>query len=313
MLEIVILGTGSGIPTKKRNHPAIWLRYNGHSFLWDCGEGTQRQMMIAKLSFMKIKRIFITHWHADHWAGLIGLIQTMNLEKRSDTLYIYGPDAKRFVFNILDLDYWGPRFKVVAIDVPYEGKKETRLFATKDFELFSIPVEHTIPAVAYCFKERDRWNVDIEKAKKLYGLSQSPLIGKLKKQGEIVFKGHKIRLKDVAILKKGIKFVYSGDTLACKNLEILSKNANVLICDATFEVERESRMHSGAKEAAELAKKAGIKQLILTHFSRRYMDVKPLLEEAKKIFQNTKIAEDFMKIILKAGQKQPRITNIQTL
>ena len=82
MLEIVFLGTGSGIPTKRRNHSAIWLGYENESMLWDCGEGTQRQILHAKVNFMKIDRIFITHWHADHWAGLIGLIQTMNMEKR---------------------------------------------------------------------------------------------------------------------------------------------------------------------------------------------------------------------------------------
>jgi ribonuclease Z len=299
MLEIVILGTGSGIPTKRRNHPAIWLRHEGHSFLWDCGEGTQRQLMSARLSFMKVDRIFITHWHADHWAGLLGLLQTMNLEKRKKSLQIYAPDAERFVSDILDLDYWGPRFKVLAANVPYEGSSETKLFSTKDFEISSIPVEHTVPAVAYCFKEKDRWNVDIEKMRKLYGLGQSPLVGKLKKRKEIVFKGQKIRMKDVGILKKGVKVVYSGDTIACRNLERLSKGADVLICDATFEAERESRMHSGAKEAAQIAKKTGVKQLVLTHFSRRYTSVKPLLEEAKKIFPNTAAAEDFMKIELK--------------
>ena len=113
MLEIVFLGTGSGIPSKRRNHAAIWLRYEGETLLWDCGEGTQRQLLKAGINFMKIDRIFITHWHADHWAGLIGLIQTMNLEKRRKALHIYGPDAERFVGDILDLDYWGPRFRVV--------------------------------------------------------------------------------------------------------------------------------------------------------------------------------------------------------
>jgi len=299
MLEIVFLGTGSGIPSKRRNHAAIWLRYEGDSFLWDCGEGTQRQILQAKINFMKIDRIFITHWHADHWAGLISLIQTMNLEKRKKTLYIYGPEAERFVSDILDLDYWGPRFRVVAVNVPFEGNEITTLLKTKNYYISSTPVKHTVPAVAYCFKERDSWNVDLKNRGKKYGLRQGPLIGKLKKKGELIFKGKRIRLEDVGIIKKGNKVVYSGDTKTCDNLLKLSRDADVLIHDATFIDEKENRMHTGAKDAARMAKKAGVKKLILTHFSRRYVDVRPLEEEAKKLFENTTVAEDFMKITLK--------------
>jgi ribonuclease Z len=298
MLEIIFLGTVSGIPTKKRNHAAIWLSYEGENFLWDCGEGTQKQMMNARVSFMKINRIFITHWHADHWAGLIGLIQTMNLEKRRSPLYIYGPEAERFVGDILDLDYWGSRFKIIPINLLFEGDEITPILETKNFTIYSTPVEHTVPAVAYCFKEKDSWNVDLNKAKK-YGLRQGPIIGKLKRMGKIMFKGKIISLKSVGVLKKGVKLVYSGDTKYCKNLLNISMDADILIHDATFMDERKNRMHTGAKEAAEIAKKCNVKRLVLTHFSRRYQDIKPLKDEAKKIFHNTTIAEDFMRINLK--------------
>jgi ribonuclease Z len=300
MLEIVFLGTGSGIPSKRRNHAAIWLRYEGESMLWDCGEGTQRQLLKAGLNFMRIDRIFITHWHADHWAGLIGLIQTMNLERRRRALHIYGPDAERFVSDILDLDYWGPRFKIIPRTVPSEGDEITTLFKTRDFEVSSTPVNHTVPAVAYCFKERDRVNVDLKKAGR-FGLKQGPLIGKLKQRGEIEYKGKKVKLTDISDVSKGIKVVYSGDTKSCKTLESISDNADVLIHDATFVEEKENRMHTGAKEAARVAKKAKVNKLVLTHFSRRYQDTKELEREAKKSFQNTVIAEDFMRLNLKTG------------
>ena len=299
MLEVVFLGTGSGIPSKRRNLASIWLRYEDSCFLWDCAEGTQRQLMTAKLSFMKVDRIFITHWHADHWAGLIGLMMTMNMERRKKPLHIYGPEAERFVSDILDLGYWGPRYEVVPHNVPFEGSDITVLHKAKSFEISSIPVRHTVPSVAYCFKERDTWNVDIKKAEKLYGLKQSPLVGKLKKLGKVTFKGKTIRLEDVGILKKGVKAVYTGDTKPCRNLEKISQGATLLIHDATFETEREGRMHAGAKEAAQLAKKAGVEKLVLTHFSRRYVSVKPLLEEAKKVFPDTAASEDFMRISLK--------------
>lgn len=301
-LEVAILGTGSGIPTKKRNHPAVWLRYQGNYFLWDCGEGTQRQLFSAGLSFMKVDRVFITHWHADHWAGLLGLLQTMNLERRDRKLEIFGPDAERFVSNILDMDYWGPNFPVEPINVPHEGSDIHQVLETEDFEILSAPVEHTVPAVACLFREKDRWNVDIEKAEKKYGLEEGPLVGKLKERGKIKFKGKEITLRDVGEKRKGVKLAYSGDTVVCKGLKKLAQGADVLIQDATFEEEKENRMHSGAKEAAELAQKAGVKKLILTHFSRRYTDVKPLLKEAKKKFKNTVAAKDFMRFRVKSSE-----------
>ncbi|MBU0530162.1 MAG: ribonuclease Z [Candidatus Aenigmatarchaeota archaeon] len=301
MIELVFLGTGSAIPTKRRNTSAIWLRYEGESFLWDCGEGTQKQLMTAKLNFMKISRIFITHWHADHWAGLLGLMQTMSLEKRKQPLYIYGPEAERFVGDLLDLDYWGPSFKVIPKKVPYEGKDETVIYETPQFYISSTPVNHTVPAVGYAIKVKDVWNVDIKKANK-YGLKQGPLVGKLKEKGEIEFKGKTITMKDVGVMKRGEKLVYSGDTRKCDALISLAKDADVLIHDSTFLENREDRMHTGVKEAVEAAKKSNSKMLVLTHFSRRYTDLKPLEKEAKSLFKNTRIAEDFMRMKIKGHE-----------
>jgi len=299
MLEIVFLGTGSGIPDKRRNHASIWLQYEEEAMLWDCGEGTQRQLMEAKKSFMKIDHIFITHWHADHWVGLIGLMQTMNLEHRKKPLWIYGPEAERFVSDILDLDYWGPRFEIKAVNVPFEGDEPEVIYHTKRFDILSIPVKHTVPSVSYAFKEHDYWNVDIKKAEKRYGLKQSPMVGILKKKGQIKLKGKIIKLRDVGILRPGIKAVYSGDTKYCKNLVTLSKGVDLLIHDATFAENKETRMHSGVRDAAEVARKAKVKKLILTHFSRRYRHVTELEKDAKKVFKNTVAAHDFMKIQLK--------------
>jgi len=299
MLEIVFLGTGSGIPDKRRNHASIWLQYDEEAMLWDCGEGTQKQLMQAKKSFMKVDRIFITHWHADHWAGLIGLMQTMNLERRKKTLWIYGPEAERFVSDILDLDYWGPRFEIKAVNVPFEGDESKVVYHNKRFDVLSIPVKHTVPSVAYAFREHDYWNVDIKKAEKKYGLKQSPMVGILKKKGQITLKGKKIALKDVGILRPGIKAVYSGDTKYTKNLITISKGADLLIHDATFAEDKEGRMHSGVRDAAEVARRAKVKKLVLTHFSRRYRQTSELEKEAKKVFKNTVAAYDFMKIELK--------------
>ncbi len=300
MLEITFLGTGSGPPTKNRNHAAIFLHYDKHNLLFDCGEGTQRQMIIARgISFMKIDHIFITHWHADHWVGLIGLLYTMNLEGRKRTLYIHGPDAERFIGDILDLDYWGTGFRVIPKNVPFEGNREVKVLETKDFGITAIPTKHSVPSVAYCFRERDKVNVDIKKAEKLFGLKQGRLVGKLKEKGSIEFKGKRIRIEDVGIRKPGVKMVYTGDTEPCKNVVNISKEADLLIHDATFVETKEEMMHSGAKEAAQLAKEAKVKTLILTHFSRRYTNLKEIEDEARKIFKNSFASKDFMKVLVR--------------
>jgi ribonuclease Z len=264
--------------------------------LFDCGEGTQMQIVKARLNFMKIDCIFITHWHADHWAGLVGLIQTMNMEGRKRPLYIYGPEADRFVRDILDLGYWSVGFDVIPREVSYEGDDITSVMKTDTFEITSVPVCHSVPAVSYCFKVNDVVNVDIKKAERLYGLKQGPAVGKLKKNGEIVYKGKKITLKDVGYTKKGAKLVYSGDTSPCEGIVKLAKDADLLIHEATFSEDIEDRRHSGANEAARIAKKACVKKLVMTHFSRRYTDTKELEDAARKVFRNTVAAKDFMKM-----------------
>jgi len=305
MIVITFLGTVSGIPSKDRNHPAIVLEYfyyRKDTLLFDCGEGTQKQLMKAGISFMDISKIFITHWHADHFSGLIPLLQTMNLEKRKSELTIFAPEASRFVQGILNLGYFGLRFPVKAIDVPFEGINATKIYETKLYEVLSIPVLHTVPSVAFAFKEKDVWRIDEEKLKEL-GLKKGKWLKELKEKGEAFYNGRKVRIEDVARLQKGLKVVYSGDTKPCENLVELSKDADLLIHDATFLEEDEDvqKYHSSVKDAARIAKKANVKKLILTHISRRYQkeDVERLLNEAKEVFDNVEVAYDLMKIVLK--------------
>ena len=220
MITITFLGTVSGIPTLNRNHPAIVMEYYSYYrdvFLFDCGEGTQKQLMKSGISFMQIKKIFITHWHADHFAGLIPMIQTMNLEKRKEPLEIYGPEAERFVSNILDLGYLGMRFQIKAFNLKFEGNEVSKIVETDDYEVLSVPAYHTVPAVAFCFKEKDKWNIDEDKLKK-YDINRGPWLKKLKADGEFEWKGKTIRMEDVGYVKPGLKVVYSGDTKPHKNI-----------------------------------------------------------------------------------------------
>ncbi len=301
MIEITFLGTVSGIPSKNRNHPAIILEYFGEgkdTLLFDCGEGTQKQLMLAGISFMDINKIFISHWHADHFAGLIPLIQTMNLEKRTKELKIFGPEAEKFVSDIIDLGYFGLRVPVEAINIPFEGDEINLVDETEDYQLFSIPAYHTVPTVAYCFKEKDKWSIDLKKLKQLE-LKRGVWLKKLKKFGKADFKGKEIKIEQVANCKPGLKVVYSGDTRPCENIVKISKDADLLIHDGTFLEEEEGKAHADVKQAAKIAEKSKVKQLILTHISRRYTEPKELEEEAKKVFKNSKVAYDFLKVKLK--------------
>jgi ribonuclease Z len=301
MIVVTFLGTVSGIPSKERSHPAIVLEYFGEkkdTILFDCGEGTQKQLMLSGISFMDISKIFITHWHADHFAGLIGLIQTMNLEKRKEELKIFGPEAEKFVSDIVDLGYFGLRFPITATNVPFEGEEIVKIDEAEDYEIYSVPVLHTVPAVAYSFQEKDKWSIDVEKLKKL-GLKRGSWLRKLKKYGKVRIKGMEVKLEEVARIKKGLKVVYTGDTKPCDNVIRIARNSDLLIHDSTFLEEEEGKAHADVKQAAQVAKAAEVKELILTHISRRYKDASILEKEARKVFPNTRVAYDFMRIKLK--------------
>ena len=303
MIKITFLGTVSGIPSKTRKHPAIALEYfgeNKETLLFDCGEGTQSQLQKAGISFMDIDKIFISHWHADHFAGLIPLLATINLEKRTKDLQIFAPEAERFIAHILDLGYFGNRFPIVATNVPFEGSTVHEINSGEEYKVFSIPVLHTVPAVAFCFKENDKSNIDLKLLKKLE-LKRGPWLKELKKNGFSEVKGMKVNLEDVAKITKGLKVVYTGDTKPNENVVKISENADVLIHDATFleADEVKGKAHADVKQAATIAKKAKVKQLILTNISRRYKDPSEIEKTAKKVFKNSKVAYDFMEVNIK--------------
>ncbi len=301
-IEVTFLGTTAAIPTKFRNHASVYLRYQSENeffYLFDCGEGTQRQIFSAGLNFMRINDIFISHWHADHFAGLLGLMQTMNMEDRTKDLNIYGPEAGKFLPTLLSLGYSSKNFKVHYHNVEFEGTEMSKLVETNEFTIASIPMKHSIPAVAYAFAEKDRVKIDKAKAKRLGLPPKGRIYAQIKDKGSAVFKGTKINLEDIALVEKGKKVVYSGDTLINSNIKTLAEGADLLIHDATFlEKDREKdQKHASIEEVLVLAREINIKQLILTHISRRYQDMNEL-KEVINDFPNAKIAKDFMKITL---------------
>jgi ribonuclease Z len=296
-INITFLGTGAAVPTLKRRHAAILFHYGADCFLFDCGEGTQLQLEKVKTSPMKISKMFITHWHADHFSGILPMIESLHLSRRKEPLEVYGPEASRFVDAIVELSYWGIGFEVRAKDVN-EDEVVEKILSNERYDIYSIRVEHSVPTVGYCFKEKDHWNIDVKKAKK-FGLAGKQL-KVIKNEGKIKVGKKTVLLEQIAKKKEGRKVVYSGDTVPCKQLFEMAKGADILIHDGTFiELPDAERPHSSALDVARMAKKYKIKKLILTHISRRYRTSKEVLDAVKPIFKNVVVAEDLMKITLK--------------
>ncbi len=300
-IEVTFLGTTAAIPTKYRNHAAVYVRYQSEQeyvCLFDCGEGTQRQIFSAGLNFMRINDIFITHWHADHFAGLLGIMETMNLEDRTKPLTIYAPEAEKFVPMILEIGYSAKNFRIVPRNVEFEGNRIENLLETPEFVIQAAPMKHGIPAVAYAFVEKDRVKIDKAKAKNLGLPATGPVYKKIKSSGSATFHGKEIKLEDIAIVERGKKAVYSGDTLPNKNMVALADNSDLLIHDSTFLVEMgEGYKHATFDDVMKLAQQTKSKNVVLTHMSRRYQDLDELKEKIKN-YSNVKIARDFMKIVV---------------
>ncbi|MFH0836855.1 MAG: ribonuclease Z [Candidatus Aenigmatarchaeota archaeon] len=300
-IEVTFLGTTAGIPTKYRNHAALYVRYQAereYVCLFDCGEGTQKQIFSAGLNFMRVSDIFITHWHADHFAGLLGMMETMNLEKRQEPLNIYGPEASRFVPILLSLGYGSKQFPIKAINVEHEGTEIQTLVDSDEFSIQAMPMKHGVPAVAYAIVEKDRIKIDKEKAIAMGLPATGPLYKILKEKGIAVFKDKEILVEDVSFFEPGKKVVYSGDTKPNKNMVEFAKNAALLIHDSTFFSHGDFVWkHAVVDEVVKIAEQAHVKKLILTHISRRYADINELEKKAKE-FPNTEIAKDFMRVVV---------------
>lgn len=289
-IEITFLGTGAAIPTTKRNHAAILMKYGQEYMLFDCGEGTQLQLQKAKVSPLKISKIFITHWHADHFAGLLPLMETLHLEKRKESLEIYGPDASRFVDALTELSYWGIGFDIKTKDVSANKK----IFENNLFEIITVKTKHSIPCVGFLFKEKDHVHIDIKKANK-FGLKGKQL-SEIKEKGKIKINNKSIKFDQITKITLGRKIIYSGDTMISKDLFKAAKGIDLLIHDGTFIDKNEEREHASVKDVAKEAKRAGVKKLILTHISKRYKTSKEIEDAVKSIFKNTIIAKDLMKV-----------------
>ena len=296
-LFIYFLGTGGSWPTVQRNVSATAIKRGGEIILFDCGEGTQRQFQKSKLSYMQISKIFITHYHGDHFLGLPGFIQTLQLNDRQRPLHIYGPEGtEKIVDEIIHLGYFKPSYEIIAHDLK-AGEK----IKFGGYSIETAKACHNVFSLAYSLKESKRpGKFNKEKAIEL-GIPEGPMFRRLQ-HGESIEINGKIIAPSMVLgePRAGRKITISGDTTPCNNIIKLAYGSDVLIHEATFDSNlKDISMeygHTTASQAAEIAKKANVEKLFLTHISPRYFNAKELEEEAQKIFKNSFVPKDFQEI-----------------
>ena len=299
-MELIFLGTGGSMPTKYRGLPSVVIRRGPELLMFDCGEATQRQMSAAKIGFNKKMNIFISHMHGDHVLGLPGLFQSMSFLGREKKIEIFGPDGiAEFIEGVNNTVKFNQRFELkVHTIVP--GK----ILDAPEYTVIADYLEHGIECLGFTLIEKEKpGRFDPEKARELQ-IPEGPLWKKLQAGGTIIIGEREFCPKDVlGQPRSGSKITYITDTRPCDSGLELSKNATVLIHDSTFDNSKSDKAkecgHSTAQEAAKVAKKAKVQGLVLFHISAMYEDASHLLDEARKIFKNTSLAHDLMKIPIK--------------
>lgn len=300
MFRAVILGSGASLPTLRRQAPAAALQRKGEIFLLDCGEGTQLQWRRAGLRFGKLRAILVSHLHGDHLNGLVGFLQTLSLADRVDPLTVYGPPALR--------DYLRAMRRHIGLRLAYplqvEDCIEGRLARGDGYELLCAALDHGPPTYGFALAEDPKpGRFDVETARRL-GIPEGPLFGRLQRGEEITTPaGQQVRPDQVlGPARPGRRVAYCVDTRPCRGAVDLARDADLFICESTFaeELAEEARRrgHATARQAAEMARQANVRQLLLTHLSARYHDPRPLLEEAREVFPDTHVAEDLTEVTL---------------
>lgn len=293
MMRIVFLGTAAAIPTTSRGLPCVCIDTDAGLLVFDVGEGSQAAFARAGLGWNKKMSIFVTHLHGDHCLGLLGMIQTMSMRDRRRPLYVYGPEGTaEFVKSNMRMLRFSPSFEMAVCDT-----QEGVVYRDRNYTVSSCRAEHTIPALSYLFSEDERpGRFHPERAASL-GVREGPLWKELQMGRSVMVGNHTILPQDVlGESRPGRRIGYSGDTRPTSRLEEFFVGCDYLIFDSTFTQEHADRAvstgHSTASGAAALARNAKVKNLILTHFSSRYVDDVVALAEARRIHPCVMAAAD---------------------
>ena len=289
--DLIILGCSSQQPTRYRNHGGYLLRWNDEGLLFDPGEGTQRQFIFADIAPPVVTRIFISHFHGDHCLGLGSMLMRLNLDKVTHPIHCYYPARGKKYFDRLR---YGTAYHETIRVVEHPVEKAGIVDEDDNFLIEALFLEHGIDNLAWRITERDRRKFDREKLL-AHGVV-GPLVSQLGENGTIEIAGKLVTLDDVSTIQSGESVAVVIDTRYCPQAIEIAKGARILLCESTYmESERDlahRHHHLTAKEAATIALKAGAEELILTHFSARYLNTKEMVDEARTIFPNTYAAED---------------------
>jgi ribonuclease Z len=293
MAEIIFLGTSCMQPTKNRNHSSFVLKYKSENIMFDCGEGTQRQMRIAGLKPAKISRLLISHWHGDHVFGIPGLMSTMGADQFAKKLYIYGPKGSKKYLEHLFKSFAAKDIIDHEIKEVFSGV----FFENDDFKIEAHPLKHSALCIGFSFIQKDKLRINVSKAEKLK--LSGPILGELQKGQDVMVKGKLLKSSEITYPVVGKKISYIADTSICDGANALARDADLLISEGTHLSELgekiEKYMHLTVKDAALIASENNSKKLVITHISPRYKDTSEIIAEAKTYFDNTVVAEDFMK------------------
>ncbi len=297
-MELVFLGTGASIPTESRNSSAIVLLREGEILLFDCGEGTQRQMIRAHIGFRRKMKIFITHMHGDHTLGLLGLIQTLSLLGRRDELQVYGPPGLRtFLSSALSSLGVKARFPVETREV-----RPGTVIEEPKYTVEAVRADHVEESFSFGLLEKERpGRFDTQRAVEI-GVPEGPIRTQIQQGKTVILRdGTVVEPEDIlGPPRPGRKIVYSGDTRPCIEVADLAQGADILIHEATYDDSLEEMAaetgHSTPSQAASIARRATVRRLILTHISARYQNPQLILTQAKTRFPDVEIAEDLQRV-----------------
>jgi len=289
--ELVVLGTSSQQPTRKRNHGAYLFRWNGEGLLFDPGEGTQRQFIYANVAPPEVTRIFVSHFHGDHCLGLGSMLMRLNLDKVPHPIHCYYPaNGKKFFDRLRYGTIYHEQIRVIEHPVERPGV----VHDDGNFRIEAAFLDHSVQNIGWRVTEPDE--IKFDKAKLQEKKVAGPLVKELQEKGKVLIEGVGVALEEVSWVRKGDAVAVVIDTRKCPEAAAIAKGAKILICESTYLEEQSDLAHKNghltAKEAAEIAEEAGAEKLILTHYSARYLDSRPFQTEARTVFPAAYAADD---------------------
>jgi ribonuclease Z len=281
--ELVVLGTASQVPTRYRNHNSYFLRWDADGFLFDPGEGTQRQLTFAELSASQIRFVCVTHFHGDHALGLPGILQRLSLDRAPHPIHVFFPASGRVFYERLR---HATIYHDVAEVIPHPIAGNGPIFETKGWTLYAHRLDHGVDTYGYSVREHDGHRMLPERLDAL-GV-RGPKVGALLRDGEVEVDGRVVRLAEASEPRPGQRFGFVMDTRPCIGADWLADGADLLVSESTYlgseASEAHEHHHMTAGQAGALARRAGARRLILTHFSQRYSDPSAFFREASSEF-----------------------------